>query len=147
MEVLINKIKSGEIQDVIQNSDTLYKSNVKWREDIEYEEPNEFEKDMLKGTINPNNLIEKEKTEEEVKVDDRRAYITKVKIIAFGRLNIYPLTNGSFLSSKDKKKVISMMEEVMKLSDEDINKEFGEVCNDEIFTPKSDYSQFPTYAI
>lgn len=40
-----------------------------------------------------------------------------------------------------------MMEEVMKLSEEEINKEFGEVCNDEIFTPKSDYSQFPTYAI
>ena len=147
MEVLLNKIKSGEVHEIIQNSDTLYKSNIKWRDDIEYEEINQYEKDMLKDTLKPVDLLEREKTEEEKKVDYRRAYITKVKIIAFGRLNIYPLSNGSYLSSKDKRKVIYMMEEVMKLSEEEINKEFGEVCNDEIFTQKSDYSHFPTYDI
>ena len=147
MEALINKIKSGEVHEIIQNSDTLHKTDIKWRDDIVYEEINQYEKDMIKDTLKPEILLEKEKLEEEVKVDARRSYITKVKIIAFGRLNIYPLTNGSFLSSKDKRKVISMMEEVMKLSDDEINKEFGEICNDEIFTPKSDYSKFPTYSI
>lgn len=107
MEALINKInndKSFDVHQIIQNSDYLYKSDVKWRDDIKYEEINQFEKDMIKGTISPEILLEKEKTEEAIKVDDRRAYITKIKIIAFGRLNIYPLSNGSFLSSKEKEK-------------------------------------------
>jgi len=144
MESLINKIKSGE---VIQNSDYLYKSDIKWRDDFVYEEINQYEKDMIKDTIKPEILLEKEKNEEEIKVDARRAYITKVKVIAFGRLHIYPLSNGSLLSSKDKRKVISMMEEIMKLSPQEIDKEFGEVCTDEIFTPTSNYSYFPTYDI
>lgn len=133
--------------EIIQNSDRLYKSDIVWRDDIKEEPINQYEIDMLKNTKNPIELLAQEPTEKPIKQDARRDYITKVKVIALCRCGLPPLTNGSFLSEKNKKKVINEMKKVMDMTENDIQLEFNEVCMDDIFHAKSDYSNYPTYDI
>ena len=150
MQALIEKLKTeGQegVQQVIQNSDYLYKSDIKWRDDIEYQEINDYEKDMIKNTIKPEVLLEREKTEEEIIVSKKREIITKAKVIALSKMDCYPLCNPSFFSKKDKKKLMDLMRDILELEESEMTEEFNEVCIDKIFTEKADYSSFPTYSI
>lgn len=132
---------------VIQNSDSLYKQDVKWIDDIKPEPINQYEINMLKNTKDTSTLLKEEESSTTIQTNPRRDYITKVKVVAFGRLNIDPLTNGSFLSSKIKRQVVSEMEKILKLSEDQLLTEFNQTCIDDIFTAKSDYSTFPVYTI
>ena len=151
MQALIEKFKSmetpEELQQVIQNSDSLYKKDVKWIDDIPYTEPTDFEKDMIKDTLKPEVLLEKEKTEEQIIVEKKKEIITKVKVIALSKMGCYPLCNPSFFSRKDKEILKDHMQQILDLPEEDMTKLFNETCIEKIFTEKSDYSQFPTYSI
>ena len=133
--------------EIIQNSDRLYKSDIVWRDDIKVEPINQYEIDMLKNTKNPIELLAQEPIEKPIKQDARRDYITKVKVIALCRCGLQPLMNGSLLSEKNKKKVINEMKKVMDMSEHDIQLEFNEVCMDDIFSSNTNYCNYPTYDI
>lgn len=141
MQALIEKFKA-EGPQVIQNSDYLYKSDIKWKEDIPYEDPNQFEIDFNKDTKKPNELLEFEKVEEPIKSDKKRDLIDRIKVISLNRLGYYPLTNPSTFFQKDKDKLIEVMKECLELPEDILTQEFNEVCTTKIFLPNADYSLF-----
>ena len=141
---------------VIQNSDVLARNAFPMVESVEYVEPNDYEKNMLKNTITTEQLLQREKeafekcpkelTDEQKEQNKKRDYITKVKVIANNMLDKPPTANPSFYSKKDKAKMIEYMQYVISnYNDDDIDKEFNEICNNKLFVDGVDYSCFPVY--
>lgn len=116
-----------------------------------YQEPNEFEKDMLKNTFNAEQLLEQEKqvkqlSEEQQAYIKKRNYITKVKVIANNMLGKPPIANPSLYNKKDKAKMIEYMDYVINnYTEDDLTKEFNEICTDKLFDEDTDYSTLPVY--
>jgi len=112
---------------------------------------NEFEKDMLKNTFNAEQLLEQEKqvkqlSEEQQAYIKKRNYITKVKVIANNMLGKPPIANPSFYNKKDKAKMIEYMDYVINnYNEDDLTKEFNEICSDKLFDEDTDYSTLPVY--
>jgi hypothetical protein len=123
-----------------------------------YQEPNdtvrpinEFEKDMLKNTFNAEQLLEQEKQVKQLSEDQqayikKRNYMTKVKVIANNMLGKPPIANPSFYNKKDKAKMIEYMDYVINnYTEDDLTKEFNEICTDKLFDEDTDYSTLPVY--
>jgi hypothetical protein len=157
------EISSGEavvdIPKVIQNSDYLYKSDIKWNSDIEYIEPNQFEKDMLKGTKTAKELIEEEYeelnkikilTDEEKLIQKKKNYLTMFQIIALNRLNLNILLDVSKLQKEQKESfklhVNNLIEDYHNGFEEDIEKQFNKICNEKLFNCGNDVSNYPIYS-
>jgi len=136
---------------VIQNSDYLHATPMKMIDDIEPTEINQFEKDLLKGTLTPSELIESEKEEkkplskDDIEYLSRREYITKIKVIGLHRMGKHPLYNGSLLKPREKEKLKESMEKIMMLTDDQIQREFNDICIDNLFDTNTDYSTYPVY--
>lgn len=136
---------------VIKNSDYLHATPMQMIDNIEPTEPNAFEKGLLEGTISPSELIEQEKkeakevTKEEIEFLARHEYITKVKVIGLHRIGKHPLYNGSFLKPSEKTRLKTTMEKIMLLTDEQIQREFNDICIDNLFDSNTDYSTYPVY--
>jgi hypothetical protein len=136
---------------VIQNSDYLHVTPMQMIDPIEPTEINQFEKDLLKGTITPAELIESEKEEKkplskaDIEYLSRREYITKVKVIGLHRMGKHPLYNGSLLKPREKEKLKVSMEKIMMLTDDQIQREFNDICIDNLFDSNTDYSTYPVY--
>ena len=146
---------SIELSNVVQNSDVLARNAFPMVESVEYVEPNEYEKNMIKDTLTPEQLLQREEelknkpkelTDEQKEYIRKRDYITKVKVIANNMLDKPPTANPSFYSKKDKAKMIEYMQYIIgNYNDDDLNKEFNEVCNDKLFVDGFDYSCLPVY--
>jgi len=143
------------IENVIKECEPVRKyKDFERVETVEYKEPNEEEKKMLEGTKTIEQILKEEAEEKPVELSEeeklkryRRDYITKVKVVALDRMNMPPLINPSTFSRKDKQILITLMEDVMKLPEDELTKTFNEVCNDRLFTDKMDYTTFPVYSI
>lgn len=152
-EESIETIKAEEFPKVIQNSDYLYKSDIKWIDpNIETPEPSEYEKITNKNSKTPSQLLEEEKnevkpeyTEEEQLKIKRREYITKVKVIALDLMSKHPLANPSNFSFREKDKLLKHMESLTLKSEDEITELFNVICVDKIFSPTADYSTYPIY--
>jgi hypothetical protein len=141
-----------EIPKVVQNSDYLYKSNVEWCKDIEYVEPNQFEKDMLKNTKSAKELIEDELDEEVLQLSQEekiKNVILMFQVIALNRMNLHPLYNVSHLDPVRKTELLGHMDSLKMDYDNDlmcdITNEFNRICNDKLFSSNSDVSTYPVY--
>jgi hypothetical protein len=146
-----------DIPKVIQNSDYLYKSDIKWRTDIEYIEPNQFEKDMLKDTKTPSELLKEEaeeekivlKTPEEKEKEKIKNLITIFKVITSNRMGLHPLHNLSYLQPSEleryKNNMNSLAEDFNNGMGEEITNEFNRICNDKLFSCGADVSVYPVY--
>ena len=139
-----------EEPQVIQNSDTLYKSDIKWIDTIEYKEPNQFEKDMLKGTLSPEELLANELTEEKqqlLKINDIKV---KIKVVALNIMGESPIQNTSLFNKLKKQTLLDTMNSVYEtvyLVDEDkLTQMFNEVCATKVFGENCDYTSYPVYA-
>jgi hypothetical protein len=137
---------------VIVNDSSMYASDIKWRDDIEPQPINDYEKDMLKNTKDADQLLKEESEERPPELTDdqklkqkSRDYITRVKVLALDSIGKHPLANTYYFSRKEKQTLISTMEDIMKKSDDDIIYSFNTLCNDKLFTNDSDYSTFPVY--
>jgi hypothetical protein len=117
-----------------------------------------FEINLNKDFITPEKLLEQEKKEEEEKLNKqeseeektkrlRRDYITKVKVIALDMMGKQPLSNPSFFSTRDKKKLIQKMEEVMKFSEDELTAIFNGICTEVLFAPEANYQYYPVYNV
>jgi hypothetical protein len=160
-EEIKEKINSDYIEDNILIVDNTDKkplepnnppliSSTSWMvKDIGEIDPNlnEYEKNvLLKGTYSVQDLLETEKTEEPVKVDKSKTFITKVKCIALKKLGYHPLTNPSNLTTREKQKIIKRMDKILKEKTEDlIEKSFNKLVLDELFSPTSDYTKYAIY--
>jgi hypothetical protein len=136
--------------NVIQNSDYLAKSNIEWVKDIEYSEPTQYEKDMLKGTLTPEQLLEQEMTEEKqqaCKINDLKV---KIKIIALNLMGESPIQNTSLFSNFKKKTLLDTMnsvyETVYLVDEQKLTDMFNEVCQTKVFGEQCDYTSYPVYA-
>lgn len=111
--------------------------------DIEMTPPTDFEKELTKDSLTPAQLLEREVKELPVDVDERRARITKAKVCALDRMGRHPLDNPTFFSRKDKKELIKYMEAVLDMTDDEITREFNEVCCEVLFAPEAKYFEYP----
>ena len=102
-------------------------------------EPTENEINMLKGTMNPSELIENEKTEE-ILMDKNKIYITKVKCIAMDMCGKSITSNPSYMSQGEKNKIMACMKMLLD-SDDDIDKKFNDICIEKVFNNKADYDK------
>jgi hypothetical protein len=129
--------------------DSLFKSENTWIKDIPIQEINDYEKEMLKGTISPMELIEEEKTEKEIKRDKMKEVITMLKVISLNRMDIHPLFNTSKLSASKRKEFLNIMNTLVndfnEGKKEEIETEFNTVCIEKLFSNNIDYSQYPVY--
>jgi len=146
-----------EIPAVIQNSDVLYKSGIKWNENIEYEQPNSFEIEMLSGTKKPDQLIAEEqnevivlKSEEELKVQKQKDLMIIFKVVSLDRMKLHPLKDTSTLQPDPRKEFLSIMNSLIddysNNMEEQICAEFNKICVSKLFKFNTDYSTFPVYA-
>jgi len=147
----------NEETKVVQNSDYLYKSDVKWVSDIPYQEPNDFEKDMLKNTKTAEELLKDEqeeiivpKTKEEEDKELTKNLILMFKVITCDRMNLHPLYNLSTLQPSQAERFRNNMESLGEdynngMYKEIIN-EFNRVCNEKLFQCGADVSTYPVYS-
>lgn len=153
----VYKVITGETSKVIQNSDFLYKSNVEWVKDIPYQEPNDFEKEMLKDTKTAEELLKMEseetivlKSEEEQKQEMIKNLILMFKVITADRMGLHPLYNLSTLqpsqATKFKNSMESLAEDFNNGMGNEITDEFNRICCEKLFQCGSDVSQYPVYS-
>ena len=148
----MSEIEKEEIR-VIQNSDILQRRPIDVIPNFEPKPITEFEKEMIKNSKDVQTLLKEEQEEKEPELTEdekekikRKAYIDMIKVVAFDKLNLPILTNPSNLPKKKKDKVIETMYSIMEeLAEEELRREFNRVCDDKLFDPKVDYSQFPIY--
>jgi hypothetical protein len=131
------------------SQDSLFKSENTWIKDIPKQEISEYEKKMLVGTKSALELLEEEKTEEEIKRDKMKETITMLKVISLNRMNLNPLYNTTQLSHEKRKEFLNIMNSLVNDYNDgkkdDIATEFNTVCIEKLFTNNIDYSQFPVY--
>jgi hypothetical protein len=153
----IYKVITGDSSKVIQNSDFLYKSNVEWVKDITYQEPNDFEKEMLKDTKTAEELLKMEseetiilKSEEEQKQERIKNLIIMFKVITADRMGLHPLYNLSTLqpsqAERFKISMQSLAEDFNNGMSNEITDEFNRICCEKLFQSGSDVSQYPVYS-
>ena len=168
MDKILSSISSELSHDPKLEEITIYGKQDKLItiEHVEYVEPSDYEKNLLKGTFTAEELLKKEeeeKAEEEVKKElslkaqevskeaqeeqlllERHQYITMVKVIALVNCNKKPLDNPSTFNKACKLEVIQAMDEVMNtMNPDEIKTRFTEICNTKIFTSEIDYSTLP----
>jgi hypothetical protein len=121
----------------------------KWIDVTEVKEITDYEKDMLKGTKSPEELIQEEKSEEEIKRDKMKEVITMLKVVSLNRMDLSPLYNTTNLSHIKRKEFLNIMNTLVNDyndgKEDDIRTEFNTVCIEKLFTNNIDYSQFPVY--
>ena len=136
---------------VVQNSDFLHKSDVKWFSDIKYQEPDEHELKLLEGTISSKDLVQLESVEPQIYYTDeqkKRMDIIKIKIVALDKMNEHPLVETHLFSNNKKKELIEHMQWSLDMFNDEFiifNTKFNQICQDRLFTQICDYSSFPIY--
>ena len=76
----------------------------------------------------------------------KRIKAQRCKVIALNRMGLHPImTNVSNFKKMKKLELLKIVEELFELDDDDIIKEFNEVCNEEIFNGNIPYTEFPIY--
>ena len=78
----------------------------------------------------------------------RKEMITIIKTICLVKMNKPPLTNTNTLTLNQKKALIDAMNTYAKRSEEEVKKEFADICEEHIFSnPKINYNDLPIYNI
>lgn len=114
---------------------------------VVYVEPNDYEINLLKDSLNPSQLLEMEThetitAEKHFNEDSNKDLMTKVKVIALHECGFFPLTNPSNLNEYDKDRVKDKMEKILApgFSDIDITDQFKQICIKRIFANKDYYN-------
>jgi hypothetical protein len=158
MTTLLEAYKKIEVEDtegheirVIKNSDTLFKQDVEWTQDIEYKEPNTFEKSLLK--LSPEELLKQEeeeeknkpiKTQEEIDKEYKEHYILKVKVIAMNKMGKSIISNPSYWKHDLKQQLIKEMQNILdNYSEEELKEKFNSIVNETLFDTNFNYDSFP----
>jgi hypothetical protein len=98
-------------------------------------------------TLSPDDP-EEELNEEEQELKRKKEKALRCKVIALHQLGHHPInTNVSNFHHKAKLQLLDMVKELFEKPDEDIVKEFNELCIEAVFkdSPENDYTTFPAY--
>jgi hypothetical protein len=89
---------------------------------------------------------EPEYTEEELILKHKKQKAQKCKVIALNKMGHHPIeVNVSSFNQKSKIKVLELVKELFEKPDEEIQKEFNEVCLEVIFNENSNIANYPIY--
>ena len=130
---------------VVQNSDEMNKKEIVWFKDIEYTEPNEREKEMLKGTLNTTELLKSEEEEVVLKTEQEliKEKCTQIKLCALFKMNEKLIQNTSYFSNDKKVRLLELMNEInVTYSNEKLIEEFNKICALKLFDEKFDSSKY-----
>jgi|688.fasta_scaffold651333_2 hypothetical protein len=130
---------------VVQNSDEMNKKEIVWFKDIEYVEPNEREKEMLKGTLNTTELLKSEEEEVVLKTEQEliKEKCTQIKLCALFKMNEKLIQNTSYFSNDKKVRLLELMNEInVTYSNEKLIEEFNKICALKLFDEKFDSSKY-----
>jgi hypothetical protein len=140
---------------VVQNCDTLYKSDIVWDNDTTVREKTEYEINMLKDTKTPEELLKEERKEEcvkQVEEDQKeklKSLLIMFKVITAHRLGYHPLINLSTLQPLQAERFKNNMESLVEDYNNDMGKEiaeeFNRICNEKLFNPGADMTSYPVY--
>jgi hypothetical protein len=140
---------------VIQNSDFMYKTENNWVNDTTVREKTEFEINMLKDTKTPEELLEEEHKEVELKYVEEdtkeklKSLLTIFKVITANRLGYHPLINLSTLQPDQavrfKNNIESLVEDYNNGMEKEITEEFNRICNEKLFHVGADVSSYAVY--
>lgn len=117
--------------------------------DFEPSPLNEYEKNMLKGTLTPEELLEKEREELSLRQQEandelyRKNRRMMIQIICMSKIGKSILINPRYLKDDERLKFYEYVSEYLNmdnLTDERIQKDFNIVCNQMLFTQSFDYS-------
>lgn len=141
---------------VVQNCDTLYKSDIVWNNDTTVNEKTEYEKNMLKDTKTPEELLDEERKEVCIKQIDNdqkeklKSLLIMFKVITAHRLGYHPLINLSTLqplqAERFKNNMESLGEDYNNGMIKEITDEFNRICNEKLFQCGADVSCYPVYS-
>jgi hypothetical protein len=101
---------------------------------------------LLENAISPEELLKKQEVETKEVVDERRALITKVKVIAMDMLGKHPVENSSYFTAREKRILMKHMEDVLQMSEDDITTKFNLICNETLFNKESKFENLPVYS-
>ena len=138
---------------VVPNSDVLYKKDIKWAEPRAPVQPSKNELEMLDGTLNPKELIKREreeslieKTPEEIKKQKTKEMMNMFKVITMDQMGYSPLNDFRDLNVKEQSEYMSLMKErVKEYSDgkeEEIRERFNKICIDKLFHRTADITRY-----
>ena len=146
----VNDTEGHEIK-VIRNSDILFKQDVEWTQDIKYEEPNDYEKSLLK--ITPEELLKQEqeeienpviKTQEELDKEYKEHYILRVKVIAMFKMGKSIISNPSYWKHALKKKLMDEMQTILDTyNEQELIEKFNIIVNENLLDSNFKYETFP----
>jgi hypothetical protein len=78
----------------------------------------------------------------------KRELIDMIKTVCLPKMGKNPLFDTSRLNLRDRNKLIKLMEDYTDKNEDELRKEFNEVCIEYIFeNPSLDYTKFPIYNI
>jgi hypothetical protein len=78
----------------------------------------------------------------------KRELIDMIKTVCLPKMGKNPLFDTSRLNLRDRNKLIKLMEDYTNKNEDELRKEFNEVCIEYIFeNPSLDYTKFPIYNI
>ena len=138
---------------VVPNSDILHKSDIKWVDASEPSPINDYEINMLKGTITSDELLKEEKeyipvelTPDELVKQKTKAFMNMFKIISLDELGYTPFHDIRTFNLKQKASYMDLMRQRVQEYDDDKEKEikerFNAICHDKIFASNVDVSVF-----
>jgi hypothetical protein len=148
-EEVKNEVKVSESDKntnvVICGNTEPLKNNNSWMiKEVIYSEPSDYEKSLLKGTLSASELIEKEKTEEQIKLNEKKAYITKVKVLALYKCKFGIFDNPSNFTYENKKKVMDKMQKIINnYSEDELTSDFNEIVGNVLADSKTLYENLP----
>ena len=93
----------------------------------------EYEKDMLKGTIDTTQLLEQEKNEYLIRQDAIKVRRDKIKVVAMYRIGKHILSDPYYLRGLDKENFYKEVVKYREFSDELLDAEFNNACNNGLF--------------
>jgi hypothetical protein len=86
-------------------------------------------------------------TPDEEEFKRKREKAQRCKVIALHRMGHHPINaNVSNFNQKSKLKVLELVRELFEQPDDDIIKEFNEVCLDVVFDERQDFTSYPVYS-
>lgn len=136
-------------QRVISNSDIIFKKEVEWIKEVPYEEPNEYEINLNKNFLTPEQLLKEEeviieKTQEELDKEYRDTYILRVKVIAMHKMGKSIISNPSYWKHTLKQQLIKEMQYVIdNNTEEELKEKFNFIVNENLFDSNLKYETFP----
>jgi uncharacterized protein with gpF-like domain len=143
------EIKDKELKNITINDDIIMKDSDEFeytKEDLTEDGLFTIQTHLRKLSFLDEKLKQKQKLKDKEK-EYKNNMTKKVICCSLVKMGKHSLTNTYHLKDKERKTLQEIMHTYNGKSEDEINKEFFDVCKDEIFDTKFDYSKTPIYNV